>query len=77
MKVKKYEELNEELTPDQELQLFVTYLTKKFNKKINVQIQGNIGNIFIDGDLIFTTRGPSSYSVVSAYISGMVKAANL
>jgi hypothetical protein len=79
MKIKRFQQLNEEIHPndEQQLHMFVNYLNKIYNKKIDVNVNDFNGEIYIDNSLVFTTSGSASISVISAYISGMVKASFL
>ena len=71
MKIKKFDELNENLSVRDQLLLF-TSIIRKTIPTFDFSITGNYGEIRIDGSVKFHTNGPHSLNFIMAYVSGMV-----
>lgn len=52
-------------------------LTKSFCPSIGVRLTMFYGEVVIDGNVVFSTQGPSSQAVINAYLCGMIKTKTL
>jgi len=73
MKIKKFDELNENLSDRDQVLLFSSII-RKINPTFDVTISGNYGEIRCDGMVRFHTTGPHTWNVILAYLSGMIEA---
>jgi hypothetical protein len=51
---------------------YADFINRKTGKSIHVQIEGGIGTVKYDENIIFTVSGPQSSSTVEAFLSGVV-----
>ena len=71
MKIKKVNELNENLSDRDQLLLFSSII-RKIIPTFDVTIDGNYGEIRFDGMVKFHTTGPNTWNVILAYVTGMM-----